>query len=264
MPESPRNNNNKKLCSPSALTFILNQLRGHSCTAHPHSRVFLLYSISPPLWEHSVSSLWTLGHDGDGPDILMTAENVRRNKKKKRSYLLSGPARPFDPRAVTGDQSRRRGTFMTNIADFLARASTRSLARSSSCQTANWISWCETDMIVSSVIQFPPNNGWILPANQSGRIVPKSGIVNLSPRGPKSWLPGGLSTIVLLTFVDVSGWWEDKLLVRKWRRVFAPMAFQALQQCFVSYFVFWSYFQATISAFNYLEKSNINLNTRKL
>lgn len=42
------------------------------------------------------------------------------------------------------------------------------------CQTANWISWCETDMIVSRVIQFQTNNEWLLMANQSGFIVPGS------------------------------------------------------------------------------------------
>lgn len=73
---------------------------------------------------------------------------------------------------------------------------------SGSCHTANWISRCETDMIVSSVIQFQTHNDWILSGNQTGNIVPSQwySIYGLwAKSGPWIRLPGGRATISLIT-----------------------------------------------------------------
>lgn len=113
-----------------------------------------------------------------------------------------------DPRLGNLWSKLRRVTSVLNAAGLpqQGRLNAAGLC-SGSCHTANWISRCETDMIVSSVIQFQTHNDWILSGNQTGHIVRSQwySIYGLwAKSGPWIRLLGGRATIFLIT-MEING-----------------------------------------------------------
>lgn len=105
--------------------------------------------------------------------------------------------RPFlAPAWLTWDRSRGCRLFHSCCVSLKFFSLWTAARRSSACQPADWISWCETDMIESSARQLQTNNGRLLWANQTGSLV-----LTFTESGTETTTsPAGIQIYKALTF----------------------------------------------------------------
>lgn len=95
---------------------------------------------------------------------VMTAEMFAKTFFLKMLFAIWVTC-PFDPGMITCDHSLDK-----LLSCCILLSSSPGCHCCSSCHTASWMSWCETDMTVSSDIPFQTNNEWLLWANKTGLL----------------------------------------------------------------------------------------------
>lgn len=151
----------KLSCSFLRLTFILNLQWLKGKAAQFYCFLLLKYishavralfdhsdvTVDFKLWQRRKHQIWHIDYSVCHGDIW----NVCFYSKEMFLAIFDRSS------GTTGNlwsQLRLQLTFMLHAAEVPHRALCITGLCSSSCQTANWISWCETDMIVSSATQF--------------------------------------------------------------------------------------------------------------